>query len=73
MSTCQDVITFLDDYIAEALPPERRESFDRHLAACPSCVAYLGTYRETIRLAKATIEDIPPEVITAILATLARR
>jgi len=72
MSTCKDVITFLDDYVAETLPPERRESFDRHLAACASCVAYLASYRTTITLAKATIEDIPPEVITAILATLAR-
>lgn len=72
MSTCQNVIAFLDDYVAETLPPASRESFDRHLAACESCVAYLATYRETIRLAKLTIEDIPPEVITAILTTLAR-
>jgi len=72
MSTCEDVISFLDDYVAETLPPEPRASFDRHLAACPSCVAYLGTYRETIRLARLTIEDIPAEVITAILTTLAR-
>jgi len=72
MSTCETVIAFLDDYVAETLPADRRESFDHHLAACPSCVAYLASYRETIRLAKATIEDIPPEVITAIVATIAR-
>jgi anti-sigma factor RsiW len=67
------LIAFLDDYIAGSLQHEQRETFDRHLAACPSCRAYLHGYRETIRLAKANsteIEDVPPEVLTAILATL---
>ena len=73
MSTCHDVIGFLDDYVADTLPPEQRESFDRHLAACASCVAYLASYRTTITLAKASIEDIPAEVITAILTTIARK
>ena len=72
---CREVIAFLDDYVAGSLPPERRAEFDRHLADCSSCVAYLGSYRETIKMAKAAdvaIEDVPPDVIVAILATLAR-
>jgi len=75
MIVCREVIAFLDDYVAEALPPPRRSEFDHHLTVCPSCVAYLATYRETIVLARGSaveIEDVPPEVITAILATIAR-
>jgi anti-sigma factor RsiW len=72
MTTCRELIDFLDDYVSDALPPMRREAFDGHLSVCPSCVAYLDSYRETIRLAKADIEDVPPEVITAILETVAR-
>jgi len=76
MIVCREVIAFLDEYVAGSLPAERREEFDHHLTVCPSCVAYLATYRETIAMAKLSaveIEDVPPEVITAILATIARK
>lgn len=75
MTTCRDLIDFLDDYVSDALPAVRREAFDRHLSLCPSCVAYLDSYRETTKMAKAAmveIEDVPPEVLTAILATITR-
>ena len=74
---CREVIAFLDEYVAGELVSERRAEFDRHLAVCASCVAYLSTYRETILFAKVSvspeIEDVPAEVITAILATITRR
>ena len=69
---CKEVIAFLDEYVEESLAPARRAQFDRHLAVCASCVAYLASYRETIRMSRAAIEDLPPEVITAILSTIAR-
>lgn len=79
--TCQQLIEFLGDYIAGDLPTERAEDFERHLAKCPSCTAYLASYRETIRIARHTarvgisveIEDIPPDLLTAILATVTTR
>jgi anti-sigma factor RsiW len=75
MIVCREVIAFLDDYVAGELAIERRAIFDRHLSLCDSCVTYLATYRETIRLARAAspaIEDLPPDLITAIVATIAR-
>jgi len=72
---CKEVIAFLDEYVAGQLNPERRAAFEHHLSRCDSCVAYLASYRETIRMARAAtpaIEDVPPELITAILATIAR-
>ena len=68
---CTEIIGFLADYLDDALSPERRFEFDRHLAVCPSCVAYLETYKETIRMAKADdlpVEDAPDELIAAIIA-----
>ena len=77
LPTCRELIAFLDDYVANELPPERREAFETHLSRCPSCTAYLASYRDTIAAAKgaapASIEDIPAEVLTAILATIAER
>ena len=75
--TCKQLIDFLDDYIAGDLPPDRIEGFEWHLARCPSCVAYVASYRETILIAKYTsaleIEDIPADLLTAILATVTTR
>ena len=75
--TCQQLIDFLDDYVAGDLPPDRAEGFEYHLSRCPSCVAYVASYRETIRITQYTaaveIEDVPADLLTAILATVTTR
>lgn len=74
--TCKELIDFLDDYVADDLEPSRRIEFERHLRVCPSCRAYLASYRETIRLTRgvwaADPTTLPPELMTAILATVTR-
>ena len=64
--TCEEVITFLLDYLAKELTDEEEREFERHLALCPSCVAYLRTYREAVRLGRAAFEgesgERPPEL-----------
>jgi anti-sigma factor RsiW len=78
--TCRDFIDFLMAYLAGDLPGDQQSEFDRHLALCPSCVAYLRTYEQTVRLGKtafreddgAVPEDVPEELVQAILATRAR-
>jgi anti-sigma factor RsiW len=73
--TCRDFVQFLDDYLAGALSAEKAAGFDQHLAACPPCVNYLNTYRDTIRLGKAALrpsseplpEDVPEDLVRAIL------
>lgn len=50
--TCREVILeYLDEYVDGTLGPEMVEDFERHLAICPPCVAYLNTYRRTRELA----------------------
>jgi anti-sigma factor RsiW len=71
---CTEIIGFLADYLDGELSPERKFEFDRHLAVCPSCVAYLESYKETIRIAKLSatptlpVEEAPEDLIKAILA-----
>jgi anti-sigma factor RsiW len=72
---CRELITFLCDYLSNELPSERRAAFEEHLAECRSCVQYLATYEETIRMARAataapewSAEDMPEELVRAILA-----
>lgn len=60
-------------YRDNELTPEQRSEFERHLSVCPSCVAYLETYEQTIALAKRSSdepvpEDVPDSLVQAILA-----
>lgn len=73
--TCRELITFLGDYLDGILPPDFAFEFERHLKVCPSCVAYVATYQETVRIARASltvasleIAEPPEELVVAILA-----
>lgn len=72
MITCRELISFLHEYLDGTLSAHERERFERHLAVCDSCVAYLRTYETTIRMEKlAAIEesDVPEELVAAVLAS----
>ena len=75
MITCRQFISFLLEYLDGALPPDEREKFERHLAVCDSCVAYLATYETTIRMEKiASFEEAaaPEELVRAVMASWRR-
>lgn len=74
---CSEVLEFLWAYVAGELPPERVHEFDRHLAVCPSCIAYLDSYKKTIELSHESFqpgqcepaeEELPEDLIQAVLA-----
>lgn len=73
--TCEEVITFLLDYLSQELPSDEQRNFARHLALCPSCAAYLATYERTVELGREALRreleaDPPPldgELVQAIL------
>lgn len=71
--TCRQLIDFIVDYIDGALDETSRHELERHLAVCPSCQAYLETYRETMTLTRIAItdeplQDVPEELVKTILA-----
>ena len=74
--TCKELVEFLASYLAQELPREQRFDFDAHLAICASCVAYLDTYQETVRLGKSACadpdddvpDDVPEDLVRAILS-----
>ena len=48
---CREFTEFLHLYLFDALPPEERAEFEKHLAECPWCTDYMDSYRKTIFLA----------------------
>jgi len=73
--TCKELIEqFLMDYLARALPPGVEAAFDLHLSQCPSCVSYLRSYQETVRLGRElgsldeAEQPAPEALVQAVLA-----
>jgi anti-sigma factor RsiW len=79
---CREFTEFLHDYLFGDLPARERAEFEKHLAECPWCVAYLDSYKKTILLTKEAFSasgngsppaDAPEELIQAILRARPRR
>lgn len=70
--TCQEIVELVTEYLDGTLSSSDRESFDRHLAICDGCTAYLEQFRETIRLTgDLQEEDLTPHARTKFLAAFA--
>ena len=74
---CSEVIEFLWAYVADELPEDKLTEFERHLAVCPSCRAYLSTYRKTLELETGAFqgeegegEELPEDLVSAVMGAL---
>ena len=65
---CRDVVEVVTDYLEGELAPDDRRAFERHLAACEGCQAYLEQLRTVIRVAgRPTVAAVPPETMAGLL------
>ena len=75
--TCREFIDFIMGYLDGELPADVRSPFEYHLSRCPACDRYLRQYRATVLAGKSAFdhdaddvpEDVPEELVTAILAS----
>lgn len=77
MITCKDCITFLMAYLDGELPAEQRAQFEKHLKACPPCVEYVESYKQTTKLAgacgcsgKGSTAGVPEGLVKAIMQAM---
>ena len=66
--SCQELVELITDHLEDALSADDRARFDRHLATCPHCRAYLDQMRLTIALTgQLSEDDLSPESRDALL------
>jgi anti-sigma factor RsiW len=67
--TCREMVELVTDYLEGALPEEDRERFERHLAGCDACTAYMEQFRLTVvATGRVEEEDIDPPMRAELLA-----
>jgi anti-sigma factor RsiW len=67
---CREMVEFITDYLEGALPRGERKRFERHLAACDGCTAYVEQMRQTIQLVgRIEPDELTPATRDALLHT----
>ena len=68
---CRQIAELLGDYLDGSLPKRTAELLEWHIEGCGPCVAFLNTYRGTIRATRSLRDvDVPPELKKRLLAVL---
>ncbi|MBT6441751.1 MAG: hypothetical protein HOK61_04925 [Alphaproteobacteria bacterium] len=75
MISCEELETFILDYLDDDLPAPKKRVFERHLKMCQECRDYLAAYCTSLALAKQAVAiddgidntDIPEDLVTAII------
>lgn len=59
---CQQAVELVTDYLEGRLSRRDRKRFERHLAACPNCAAYLDQIQRTIEAAgRVDPDELDPD------------
>lgn len=69
--TCEAGVKVLMEYLEGTLAGDVRAAVEAHVAACPRCVAFIASYRETPRLVRElTASEIPADLLRSLRAHL---
>ena len=69
--TCESGVAVLMEYLEGTLSGDIRAAVEAHVAACPRCIAFITSYRETPRLLrKLMAAEIPPDLAVSLRAHL---
>jgi len=65
---CQEVVELVTDYLEQALLPEMKAAFEKHVAECPGCDTYIEQVQQTISmLRKLAVRPVFPETKEELL------
>lgn len=68
---CRQIAELLADYLDGTLPKRTVELLEWHMDGCSPCIAFLNTYRGTIRATRSLRDvEVPTELKKRLLAIL---
>ena len=75
---CMSGVELLMEYLEGAVAPEVRASIEAHVAGCPRCEAFVGSYLETPRIVReatnlAMSADLEASLMVAVRAARGTR
>lgn len=72
--SCQEMSEVVTNYLDDALAPDDRQRYERHLSYCAGCTTYLDQMRETIKQTGMVgfEESLPPALREEIVAQFRR-
>ncbi|MBI4590091.1 MAG: zf-HC2 domain-containing protein [Candidatus Rokubacteria bacterium] len=71
---CREIVDLLAEYLDGSLEPATARRLRSHLEGCAPCVAFVNTYKGTVKAARRLKEtDIPPELKDRLLSFLRER
>jgi hypothetical protein len=70
--TCEQFVAHIRASLDHELSTEVQRDFDWHAADCNRCAAFLAAYRETIKMASATVgegrdKELPEDLVQSIM------
>jgi anti-sigma factor RsiW len=72
-AVCREAVELMTGYLDGALAGGDRRRFERHLAGCPACTAYLDQMRATVAtLGHLPAEALPPAVLDELVGLYRR-
>jgi anti-sigma factor RsiW len=67
--SCKELVELVTDYLEGSLSWRERRRFEKHIAKCDGCSAYVEQMRVTVRtMGTLREEDVPPDVRDELLA-----
>lgn len=71
---CERATSLIADYLSDELDAETRSALDTHLSKCDDCVAFLNTYKRTVRAVQSLrYEELPPDLQRRALQLVRKR
>ena len=71
LKTCEEIRSFLMDYLDNELPVMDSILFRLHVLLCTACRRYMSRYKDSAELAKHILNDPPPpELVTLTIEFL---
>ena len=67
--SCKELVELVTDYLEGSLSWRQKRRFEKHIALCHGCTAYVEQFRVTLRaLGTLREEDVPPAARDELLA-----